>query len=77
MGMIKVRNLIDALSKKYLNANFNCFYGNRAIIYLEQEESHITIRIFSETSDDLTRNVWKVSRIKDSLGGTSNHAPHG
>jgi len=62
-------SFLNILKRSFYDAGFGCFYGSNLMVYVSSAESQLTIQIFSDSPQNLTRAVWKVLKLKTSLGG--------
>jgi hypothetical protein len=69
--------LLNRLKRTFFNAGFGSYYGQNVMVHLKSEDTHVSIQIFSDNPHNLTRNVWRVLKLKDEVGGLQNAAPDG
>ena len=65
------------LGKLYFNAGNGCYYGQNSIISLESEDTHVSIHIFGPTEEDLQRTIWRLTQIRNKIGGNTRRVAHG
>ncbi len=52
------------LMQHFSDAGRGCFYGPTLMVHLNSLDSQVTIRVFSDSPQNLTRAVWKVLSCK-------------
>jgi hypothetical protein len=67
----------QTLKRHFSDAGRGCFYGPTLMIHLSSMDSQVTIQVFSDSPQNLTRAVWKVLSCKPQVGGMHNPVAHG
>ena len=77
MGAQELALFHQNLRQHFSDAGSGCFYGQTIMVRLSSVDAQVTIQVFSDSPQNLTRAVWKVLSCKPQSGGTMNAVAHG